>query len=49
MPDILRLIINATQRIQRTRDYLRHREARGLSAYARQEPSAVLHSRKQQA
>ncbi len=36
--------VNAPNRIQRTREYLRNRGSLGLSAYAEQEPFALLHS-----
>jgi hypothetical protein len=35
--------VNAPRRIQRTRDYLKDRGSLGLSAYAEQEPFALLH------
>jgi hypothetical protein len=40
--------INAPQRIQRTREYLKKRGALGMSAYAMQEPFGFLHGGKQQ-
>jgi hypothetical protein len=39
--------INAPRRIQRTREYLKNRGGFGLSAYATQEPFALLHSEPQ--
>jgi hypothetical protein len=36
--------VNARRRIQRTREYLKNRGNFGLSAYAEQEPFALLHS-----
>jgi hypothetical protein len=36
--------VNAPRRIQRTREYLKNRGNFGLSAYAEQEPFALLHS-----
>src|SRR5258706_10501045 len=39
--------INAAQRIQRTREFLRNQNAFGMSPYAEREPFAFLHSRKQ--
>jgi hypothetical protein len=38
--------INAPNRLQRTRDYLRSRAALGMSAYAMQEPFGFLHGGK---
>jgi hypothetical protein len=39
--------INAPNRLQRTRDYLRSRTAMGMSAYAMQEPFGFLHGGKE--
>lgn len=39
--------INAPNRLQRTRDYLKSQAASGMSAYAMQEPFAFLHSEHQ--
>lgn len=39
--------INAAQRIQRTREFLRSPGAFGMSAYGQREPFAFLHSRRQ--